>query len=78
MIAKPPESSCAASASLDSIAVTPGQWLRGCDVLLLMLVALLSDATQQGTLLRGARLVALLCANRNPGPYGGSFPRWTW
>ncbi len=43
-----------------------------------LLVALLSDATQQGTLLRGARLVALLCANRNPGPYGGRFPRWTW
>lgn len=43
-----------------------------------LLGALLSDVTQQGTLLRGARLVALLSANRNPGPYGGSFPRWTW
>ncbi|HTP26654.1 MAG TPA: hypothetical protein VMK12_13500, partial [Anaeromyxobacteraceae bacterium] len=43
-----------------------------------LLDALLSDVKEKSTLLRGARLVALLCASRNPGPYGGSFPRWTW
>jgi hypothetical protein len=43
-----------------------------------LLDALLSDAKQKDTLLRGARLVALLCASRNPGPFGGSFPRWKW
>ena len=43
-----------------------------------LLNALLSDIKEKDSLLRGARLVALLCASRNPGPYGGSFPRWTW
>jgi len=38
----------------------------------------LSDIRQKDTVLRGARLVALLCASRNPGPFGGSFPRWKW
>ena|ERR1017187_5500706 len=43
-----------------------------------LLDALLSDVKENDTLLRGARLVALLCARRNPGPFGGSFPRWKW
>jgi hypothetical protein len=43
-----------------------------------LLDALLSDVEEKKTLLRGARLVALLCASRNPGPYGGIFPRWNW
>ncbi len=43
-----------------------------------LLDALLSDVKQKETLLRGARLVALLCASPNPGPLGESFPRWKW
>ena len=43
-----------------------------------LLDALLLDVKQKDTLLRGARLVALLCASHNPGPFGGSFPRWKW
>jgi hypothetical protein len=43
-----------------------------------LLDALLSDIEEKNTLLRGARLVALLCASRSPGSYGGMFPRWKW
>ena len=43
-----------------------------------LLDELLSDIEEKNTLLRGARLVALLCAGRNPGLYGGIFPRWKW
>lgn len=43
-----------------------------------LLDALLSDIEEKDTLLRGARLVALLCASRNSGSYGGVFPRWKW
>jgi hypothetical protein len=43
-----------------------------------LLDALLSDIKEKGALLRGARLVALFCASRSAGPYGGMFPRWKW
>jgi hypothetical protein len=39
---------------------------------------LLNEIKQKSVLLRAARLVALLSANRNPGVFGGVFPRWKW
>jgi hypothetical protein len=39
---------------------------------------LLFEIKEKSVLLRAARLVALLGANRNPGPFGGVFPRWKW
>ncbi len=39
---------------------------------------LLDEIKQKSVLLRAARLVALLSANRTPGPFGGVFPRWKW
>jgi hypothetical protein len=38
----------------------------------------LLEIKQKDVLLRGARLVTLLAANRNPGPFGAVFPRWKW
>lgn len=43
-----------------------------------MLERLLSDMRVKTILLRGARLVALLSATRNPGFAGAVFPRWKW
>jgi hypothetical protein len=43
-----------------------------------VLDGLLLDIKKNSALLRGARLVALLAARRNPGPFGGVFPRWKW
>jgi hypothetical protein len=43
-----------------------------------LLDALLSDIKEKSTLLRAARLVAMLSARHSPGPYGGVFPRWKW
>jgi hypothetical protein len=39
---------------------------------------LLNEIKQKSVLLRAARLVALLSANRTPGVFGGVFPRWKW
>ena len=43
-----------------------------------VLDGLLSEIKEKASVLRAARLVALLSASRNPGPYGGIFPRWKW
>jgi hypothetical protein len=43
-----------------------------------VLDGLLSEIKEKATVLRAARFVALLSASRNPGPYGGIFPRWKW
>jgi len=43
-----------------------------------ILDGLLLEIKDKGVLLRGARLVVLLTASRNPGPFGGVFPRWKW
>ena len=39
---------------------------------------LLRGVKENGVLLRGARLVAVLAGARNPGPFGSVFPRWSW
>jgi hypothetical protein len=43
-----------------------------------VLDGLLSEIKEKDVVLRAARFVALLSARRNPGPYGGVFPRWKW
>ncbi len=43
-----------------------------------VLDGLLSEIKEKAMVLRAARFVALLSASRNPGSYGGSFPRWKW
>lgn len=43
-----------------------------------VLNGLLSDITTKTVLLRGARLIALLSATKNPGFAGAVFPRWKW
>jgi len=54
------------------------QELPGSIPLTSLLDSLLLEIKEKSELLRAARFVSLLSASRNPGPYGGTFPRWKW